>query len=64
LKGIKSLRMSLKQTVNLENQLRAQLKKKLKLITKLAEKWKIRKLETKMKKMEKSIMFVWFVFNL
>jgi hypothetical protein len=64
LKGIKSLRMSLKQTVNLENQLRAQLKKKLKLSTKLAEKWKIRKLGTKIKKMEKSIMFVWFVFNL
>jgi hypothetical protein len=42
--------MSLKQTVNLENQLRAQLKKKLKLSTKLAEKWKIRKLGTKMKK--------------
>ena len=56
--------MSLKQTVNLENQLRAQLKKKLKLSTKLAEKWKIRKLGTKIKKMEKSIMFVWFVFNL
>ena len=64
MKGIKSLRMSLKQTVNSENQLRAQLKKKLKLSTKLAEKWKIRKLGTKMKTMEKSIMFVWFMFNL